>query len=113
TVKVYGIGPLPEGKGLEQVMRDQMTYSYFPVENTMLDDVVQYYDFNTMFRDGVEKSFEPAPGVSVRIKLTDDPVYCAAYRIEADGKSFIFTGDHEPWPEEQQEKAGDTMQLYR
>ncbi len=113
TVKVYGIGPLREGKGFEQVMRDQMTYSYFPVENTMLDNVVQYFDFNTMFPEGVEKSFEPAPGVTVRIKLTNHPVYCAAYRIEADGKSFIFTGDHEPWPEEQQEKAGDTMQLYR
>jgi phosphoribosyl 1,2-cyclic phosphodiesterase len=111
-VKVYGIGPLREGKGFEQVMRDQMTYSYFPVENTMLDSVVEYHDYNRMFPDGVEKSFELAPGVSVRIKLTNHPVYCAAYRVEADGKSFIFTGDHEPWPEAPGEKTGDTRALY-
>jgi phosphoribosyl 1,2-cyclic phosphodiesterase len=112
-VKVYGIGPLREGKGFEQVMRDQMTYSYFPVEHTMLDNVVEYHDYNTMFPNGVETSFEPAPGVTVRIKLTNHPVYCTAYRIEADGKSFIFTGDHEPWPEQDKNKPGDTMELYR
>jgi phosphoribosyl 1,2-cyclic phosphodiesterase len=110
-VQVYGIGPLREGKGFEQVMRDQMSYSYFPVENTMLDNVVEYHDFNRMFPDGVEKRFELCEGVNVRIKLTNHPVYCAAYRIEADGKSFIFTGDHEPWPEDQ--GGRDTAAHYR
>lgn len=110
-VQVYGIGPLREGKGFEQVMRDQMTYSYFPVENTMLDNVVQYNDYNRMFPDGVEKQFELCPGVNVRIKLTNHPVYCTAYRIEADGKSFVFTGDHEPWPDAAQ--GGDTAAHYR
>jgi phosphoribosyl 1,2-cyclic phosphodiesterase len=112
-VKVYGIGPLREGKGFEQVMRDQMTYSYFPVENTMLDNVVSYVDFNRKFPDGVEKSFEPAPGVKVTLKLTNHPVYCVAYRIEADGKSFIFTGDHEPWSKTDADRPGDTRELFR
>ncbi|MCC6465553.1 MAG: MBL fold metallo-hydrolase [Planctomycetes bacterium] len=96
-VEVYGVGPLREGKGFESVMRDQVTYSYFPFENTMLDNVVQYRDYNKMFPDGVERSFELCPGVKVRLKLTNHPVYCTAYRIEADGKSFVFSGDHEPW----------------
>ncbi len=100
TIEVYGIGPLHNGKGFERVMRDQMTYSYFPVENTMLDNTVKYYDFNDLFKyreGGVEGQFRPAEGVEVKLKLTNHPVYCVAYRIEADGKSFIFTGDHEPY----------------
>jgi ribonuclease BN (tRNA processing enzyme) len=110
-VEVYGIGPLREGKGFEQVMRDQMTYSYFPVENTMLDNVVRYNDYHKMFEEGVEKSFELCPGVQVRIKLTNHPVYCAACRIEADGKSFVFSGDHEPWfPKD--DDPQDTVELY-
>jgi ribonuclease BN (tRNA processing enzyme) len=91
-----------------------MTYSYFPVENTMLDNVVSYQDFNRKFPDGVEKSFELAPGVKVTLKLTNHPVYCVAYRIEADGKSFIFTGDHEPWEKtEDKDRPGDTRELFR
>lgn len=113
-VEVMGIGPLREGKGFEQVMRDQMTYSYFPVENTMLDNVVSYRDYNQMFPEGAEKSFELAEGVKVSLKLTNHPVYCIAYKIEADGKSFIFTGDHEPWQKTQDEdRPGDTRELYR
>jgi phosphoribosyl 1,2-cyclic phosphodiesterase len=112
-VEVMGIGPLREGKSFEQVMRDQMTYSYFPVENTMLDNVVSYVDFNRKFPEGVEKSFEPAPGVKVTLKLTNHPVYCVAYRIEADGKSFIFTGDHEPWSKTEEDRPGDTRELFR
>lgn len=112
-VAVYGVGPLREGKGFEQVMRDQMTYSYFPVENTMLDNVVSYHDYNKMFPGGVEKSFELAPGINVRLKLTNHPVYCTAYRIEADGKSFVFSGDHEPWsPGPMDSETGETRQLY-
>ncbi|MCA8919912.1 MAG: MBL fold metallo-hydrolase [Planctomycetes bacterium] len=114
-VEVMGIGPIREGKTFEQVMRDQMTYSYFPVENTMLDNVVSYQDYNQKFPNGVEKSFELCEGVKVTIKLTNHPVYCTAYRIEADGHSFIFTGDHEPWqaPEQKPGSPGDTRELYR
>ena len=100
TMEVYGIGPIHNGKSFERVMRDQMTYSYFPVENTMLDDTVKYFDFNDLFKHregGVEGFFKLCPDVTVRLKLTNHPVFCVAYRIEADGKKFIFTGDHEPY----------------
>lgn len=113
-VEVMGIGPLREGKSFEQVMRDQMTYSYFPVENTMLDNVVSYLDFNHKFKDGVERSFELCEGVKVTLKLTNHPVYCIAYRIEADGKCFVFSGDHEPWARTTtDDRPGDTRELFR
>src|SRR5690606_35882384 len=35
NIDVYGVGPIHQGISFEKVMRDQMTYSYFPVENTM------------------------------------------------------------------------------
>jgi ribonuclease BN (tRNA processing enzyme) len=80
----------------------------------MLDNVVSYRDYNQMFPEGAEKSFELADGVKVSLKLTNHPVYCIAYKIEADGKSFIFTGDHEPWQKTQDEdRPGDTRELYR
>ncbi|MBV6517279.1 MAG: Ribonuclease BN [Planctomycetes bacterium] len=99
-IEVYGIGPLHHGKSFERVMRDQMTYSYFPVENTMLDDTVKYFDFNDLFKHregGVEGHFKLTPEVTVHLKITNHPVFCLAYKLEADGKKFIFTGDHEPY----------------
>lgn len=112
-IDVYGIGPVYEGKSFEEVMRDQMTYSYFPVEDTMLDSQVKYHNFNQMFEGSIEQTFELCKGVNVRLKLTNHPVYCVAYRVEADGAVFIFTGDHEPWSRQEGAGPGDTQQLYR
>jgi phosphoribosyl 1,2-cyclic phosphodiesterase len=99
-IDVYGVGPIHQGISFEKVMRDQMTYSYFPVENTMVDGVVRYHDFHDMFSDrptGVEGDFELAPGVNLKLKLMNHPVYTIGYRIEANGQSLVFTGDHEPY----------------
>ena len=99
-IEVYGIGPIHNGKSFERVMRDQMTYSYFPVENTMLDDTVKYYDYHDLFKHregGVEGYFKLCDGVTVHLKITNHPVFCVAYRVEADGKRFVFSGDHEPY----------------
>ena len=122
-IDIYGIGPVYEGKSFEEVMRDQMTYSYFPVEDTMLDSQVHYHNYNQMFEEeggGVEHSFDLCEGVNVRLKLTNHPVYCVAHRIEADGAVFVFTGDHEPWSRQERtgpgspaSGPGDTQQLYR
>lgn len=99
-IDVYGVGPIHQGISFEKVMRDQMTYSYFPVENTMVDGVVRYHDFHEMFSNrpsGVEGDFELAPGVNLKLKLMNHPVYTVGYRVEAEGQSVIFTGDHEPY----------------
>ncbi|MCK6438638.1 MAG: MBL fold metallo-hydrolase [Planctomycetes bacterium] len=99
-IDVYGVGPIHQGVSFEKVMRDQMTYSYFPVENTMVDGVVHYHDFHEMFASrpsGVEGDYDLCEGVKLKLKLMNHPVYCVGYRIEADGKSIIFTGDHEPY----------------
>jgi len=100
NIDVYGVGPIHQGISFEKVMRDQMTYSYFPVENTMIDGVVHYHDFHEMFANrpsGVEGDFELTPGVNLKLKLMNHPVYTIGYRLEADGQSVIFTGDHEPY----------------
>lgn len=100
NIDVYGVGPIHQGISFEKVMRDQMTYSYFPVENTMIDGVVHYYDFHEMFSsrpEGVEGEFELCEGVTCKLKLMNHPVYTIGYRIEADGQSLMFTGDHEPY----------------
>jgi phosphoribosyl 1,2-cyclic phosphodiesterase len=99
-VDVYGVGPIHQGISFEKVMRDQMTYSYFPVENTMVDGVVRYHDFHEIFSNrpsGVEGDFPLCEGVNLKLKLMNHPVYTIGYRIEADGQSVIFTGDHEPY----------------
>ncbi len=100
NIDVYGVGPIHQGVSFEKVMRDQMTYSYFPVENTMIDGVVRYHDFHEIFAQrpsGVEGEFELAEGVTLKLKLMNHPVYTIGYRVEADGQSIIFTGDHEPY----------------
>ena len=99
-VNVFGVGPIHQGVSFEKVMRDQMTYSYFPVENTMVDGVVAYHDFHEIFANrpsGVEGEYELCEGVTLKLKLMNHPVYTVGYRVEADGHSLIFTGDHEPY----------------
>ena len=89
TLRLHGAFDPVSGKGVEQVMSVQLQYSYFPVREAEMKARIEY---NTL-----------TPGESIQIgsaKITpymmNHPVIDFGYRIEADGKSVFFTGDHEP-----------------
>jgi phosphoribosyl 1,2-cyclic phosphodiesterase len=88
-LRLHGAFDPVSGKGVEQVMSVQLQYSYFPVREAEMKARIEYVTL--------------APEQSVQIGsakvtpyLMNHPVIDFGYRIEANGKSVFFTGDHEP-----------------
>lgn len=89
TLRLYGAFDPVSGKGIEQVMSVQLQYSYFPVREAEMKAKIEYVTLT--------------PGETIQIGtatitpfLMNHPVINFGYRIEANGKSVFFTGDHEP-----------------
>ena len=89
TLRLHGAFDPVSGKGVEQVMSVQLQYSYFPVREAEMKARIEYVTL--------------MPGESIQLgsaKITpymmNHPVIDFGYRIEANGKSVFFTGDHEP-----------------
>jgi len=74
-------------RSVESVMTAQMDYSVFPVRTAELASEINYHNIT-------EGPFE-VPGFKVFAKFMCHPVTSAGYRVEADGKSIVYTGDHE------------------
>ena len=88
-VRLHGSFDPVSGKGIEQVMSVQLQYSYFPVREAEMKARFEYVTLT--------------PGESMQIgsatvtpHLLNHPVVDFGYRIECNGKSVFFTGDHEP-----------------
>jgi len=89
TLRLHGGFDPVSGKGIEQVMAVQLQYSYFPVREAEMKATIEYVTLT--------------PGQTVQIGsasvtpyLLNHPVIDFGYRVECDGKSVFFTGDHEP-----------------
>lgn len=89
TLRLHGAFDPVSGKGVEQVMAVQMQYSFFPVREAEIRAGVEYVTL--------------APEQTIRVGsatvtpyLLNHPVIDFGYRIECNGKSVFFTGDHEP-----------------
>jgi phosphoribosyl 1,2-cyclic phosphodiesterase len=89
-VTLHGAYDAITGHGIEQVMEVQMQYSYFPIREAELRASINYRTLElgetVTIGDAVVKS-----------TLLNHPVIDFGYRIECNGKSMFFTGDHEPW----------------
>ena len=83
-----GFDPV-SGKGIEQVMAVQLQYSYFPVREAEMKARIEYV---TLMPD------QPLQIGSATVTpcLLNHPVIDFGYRVECNGKSVFFTGDHEP-----------------
>lgn len=86
---VYG----PEGchTSLRDVLSGQMDYHYFPVELNHLAAQIQYADLSEGAHD--------IAGVTVRAQAMNHPSPTLGYRVEGDGVSVLYLGDHEPYSE--------------
>ena len=89
-VKLHGAFDVITGHGIEQVMEVQMQYSYFPIREAELRASIEYQT--------LEISEAVTIGdATVTSTLLNHPVIDFGYRIDCNGKSMFFTGDHEPW----------------
>jgi phosphoribosyl 1,2-cyclic phosphodiesterase len=89
TLRLHGCFDPVSGKGIEQVMAVQLQYSYFPVREAEMKARIEYV---TLMPD------QPVQIGSATVTpcLLNHPVIDFGYRIECNGKSVFFTGDHEP-----------------
>lgn len=89
TIKIHGAFDPVSGQGIEQIMAVQMQYSFFPIREAELRARLEY------------RTLMPGEPVTIGDAtitpiLLNHPVIDYGYRIDCNGKSLFFTGDHEP-----------------
>jgi phosphoribosyl 1,2-cyclic phosphodiesterase len=89
-VRMYGAFDPVSGNGVEQVMDVQLQYSYFPVREAEMKASIDYKTLS------IGETVDVGDA-TVTTSLLNHPVIDFGYRIECNGKSVFFTGDHEPY----------------
>ena len=90
SVRLHGAYDPVSGSGIEKVMSVQLQYSYFPVREAEMKAAIEY----EMLAIGQTVEIGDA---TVTSTLLNHPVIDFGYRIDCNGKSMFFTGDHEPY----------------
>lgn len=90
SIHLYGAFDPITGAGPDRIMSIQMQYSYFPVREAEMQSRIQYE--TVMPHEGIKIGRS-----TITPTLLSHPVINMGYRVECDGKSVFFTGDHEPW----------------
>ena len=90
SVRIHGGFDVVSGRGIEQVMEVQLQYSYFPVREAEMRAGIEYETLNI----GEPVAIGDA---TVTPLMLNHPVVNFGYRVDCNGKSVFFTGDHEPW----------------
>lgn len=91
SVRIHGGYDIVSRRGIEQIMEVQLQYSFFPVREAEMKAAIDYRTVNV----GESVTVGDA---TVTPLLLNHPVVNFGYRIDCNGKSVFFTGDHEPWP---------------
>ena len=89
-VTIHGPADPITQRDIGEVLARQMEYAYFPVREAELNARMTYQNI-------LEGHDVQVGGVNVRCMLLNHPVLNFGYRLECNGKVFVFTGDHE-WP---------------
>ena len=89
-VRLHGAHDPVTGRGIEHVMGVQLQNSYFPVGETDMSATIEYCTLTI----GTPIAVGDALVANV---VTNHPVTNLGYRIDCNGRSMFFTGDHEPW----------------
>ncbi len=89
-IAIHGAHDIVSGQGPEQAMSVQLQYSFFPVREAELRAKIEYrtVGFGELITVG---------DATVTGTLMNHPVVNLGYRIDCNGKSVFFTGDHEPY----------------
>jgi phosphoribosyl 1,2-cyclic phosphodiesterase len=88
-VHFYGAFDPVYQKDLKSILAQQMEYCYFPVRELELKADMHYHTL----REGTTIQFADATITNV---MMNHPVLTYGYRVDCNGKSVFFSGDHEP-----------------
>lgn len=89
TVKIYGARDPVSQKGISEILTAQLQYRFFPIREAELKAEIEYFSL----MEGEKVTIGDATITPV---LMNHPVINFGYRIDCNGKSVFFTGDHEP-----------------
>lgn len=89
-VRLHGARDLVSGRGIEHVLGVQLQNSYFPVGEAQMAATIDYRTLALGQPVAVGNA-------TVGNVVMNHPVINLGYRIDCNGKSLFFTGDHEPF----------------
>ncbi|MBI3229598.1 MAG: MBL fold metallo-hydrolase [Burkholderiales bacterium] len=89
-VRLHGGTDPATGSGINQVMQVQLQYAFFPVLETEMKAIIEYQKLE------IGEPFVLDDAV-IENTVLNHPVLNLGYRINCNGKSMFFTGDHEPF----------------
>ncbi|HEU0234027.1 MAG TPA: MBL fold metallo-hydrolase [Gallionella sp.] len=90
ALRLHGAFDPVSGRGIEQIMDVQLQYSYFSVREAEMKARIEYETLKP------EQSVRVG-SATITPTLLNHPVINFGYRIDCNGKSVFFTGDHEPY----------------
>jgi phosphoribosyl 1,2-cyclic phosphodiesterase len=88
-VHFYGATDPIYGRDIQAVLGVQMEYCYFPVRQVELKADLQFHTLQ-------EGDTVQLGDATIQVILMNHPVVTFGYRIECNGRSVFFSGDHEP-----------------
>jgi len=88
-VRFHGSPEPVSGKSLRDTLAVQLEHCYFPVAECELSATVEHVDLK-------EGQVVTVGDATITPVMMNHPVTCLGYRVDADGVSVFFTGDHEP-----------------
>jgi len=89
TVKIHGAADPVSQKGISEILSAQLQYRFFPIREAELKSDIEYFSL----KEGEKTTVGDAVVTPV---MMNHPVINFGYRIDCNGKSLFFTGDHEP-----------------
>ena len=89
SIKLYGAFDLISSEGPERIMNVQLQYNFFPVREVEMKSRFEY--ISAMPNEPIVVG-----SATITPVLLNHPVINLGYRIDCQGKSIFFTGDHEP-----------------
>jgi phosphoribosyl 1,2-cyclic phosphodiesterase len=89
TMHVKGPVHFSESQTLQNLFEVQMRYEFFPISNEQLAAKI---DYETM----KEKSFDIG-SLKIQTQFVNHPILSLAYRTTENGRTLVYTGDHEPY----------------
>ncbi|MDT8375534.1 MAG: MBL fold metallo-hydrolase [Mariprofundaceae bacterium] len=103
TVKIHGAADPVSQKDISEILSVQLQYRFFPIREAELKADIEYFTL----KEGEKVTVGDAVVTPV---MMNHPVINFGYRIDCNGKSIFFTGDHEPWrniytPDEPEKRA--------
>jgi len=89
AIRVKGPVHFAETQSLQHAFDTQMRYEFFPISNAQLGAKVSY--------ESLKETSTEIGGLRIRAQFANHPILSLAYRLTENGRSVVYTGDHEPY----------------